>query len=138
MSFYANLLGTAERLIKQFGKPGFVERLGQSTGPAWDPQPDQIISSEITLVETSYSLTNRNETLIKAGDKLGIIAASGNVAAATAIVIDDVRFQLNELKPLNPGGTILLYEFHAVGPGEPLVNYQPFFVSNQAFWVLVE
>lgn len=112
MSFYARLNATARRLIRQYGKDATLVRLVES-GPAHDPT---VSETEFTVqaVETGYSLVNRDETLVQVGDKLGIISTEGEAPQFDdKIELDGERYNLADLQPLNPGGTVLLFEFKA-------------------------
>src|SRR5690606_35658045 len=112
MTLYARLEATANRLIAQYGKTATLIRMTAS-GPAHDPQIVETPHT-VAMVETGYSLTNRNETLVLAGDKLGIISTAGEAPImADKIEIDSIRYSFVDIKPLNPGGTTLIHEFHA-------------------------
>ncbi|MAX61555.1 MAG: hypothetical protein CMK46_06965 [Porticoccus sp.] len=112
-AFYDRLNATAQRLISTYGKAATVVRLVK-TGPAHapvitdDPYPCQI-------VEAGYKLSLISETLIQVGDKMGLISTTIAIVPDTKdkIVIDGARYNFAEVMPLNPGGTVLLYEFLA-------------------------
>ena len=72
---YVRLEATAKRLIGSYGKPAAIVREERS-GPPHAPVVTQV-EHPVTLVETGYSLTNRSETLVQAGDKLGLISTAG-------------------------------------------------------------
>lgn len=109
---YARLEATANRLISKYGKQAKLWRT-LSTGPAHNPTTEEQYYL-ITVVETGYSLANRNETLVQAGDKLGIISTSGKAPQRSdQIEIDGEKYSFVDLEPLNPGGVTLLYEYHA-------------------------
>lgn len=112
MTFYQRMESTAKRLIAEYGKAATLVRFSES-GPPHDPVITET-SYPVTFVETGYSLTNRNETLIQVGDKLGLISTAGEAPDfADKIEIGGDRYNLVDLQPLNPGGTVLLYEFVA-------------------------
>lgn len=114
--FYARLEATAQRLIKDKGQAAVLVRAGAATGPAHNPQPGADVETSCFLVETGYSLTDRSATLVLQGDKLGLISTelSGYVPAKTDRVrIGGDEYSFVDLKPLAPGPTTLLYEFHA-------------------------
>lgn len=112
---YTRLEAKARRLIAKYGKPGEIIFPGTPSGPAYDPQNSADVLIACVLVETGYSLTNRNETLVVTGDKLGIISTDVAVAPENKcmIEIDGSHYQIIDLQPLNPGGLVLLYEFQA-------------------------
>lgn len=115
-AFYARLEATARRLIKDKGLAAALLRAGTPTGPAHDPQPGADVRTGCYLVETGYSLTDRDATLVEQGDKLGLISTElgGYVPEKTdRLEIDGEEYHLVDIKPLAPGGTTLLYEFHA-------------------------
>lgn len=110
MTFYSNLEATATRLIAKYGKSADLYRQSQS-GPPHNPVITETTYT-VTMVETGYSLTNRNETLVQAGDKLGIISTSGEAPLLSdKIEIGSVKYSFVDISPLNPGGTVLLFEF---------------------------
>ena len=110
MSFYANLQATADRLIKRFGKSAMLETEGAPTGPEWNPQPGPAVLTPITVVETGYSLTDRNETLIQSGDWVGIADSQVEIVRGAVLLVGGKRLRVAEVEPLNPGGTVLLYQ----------------------------
>lgn len=111
-AFYVRMEATATRLIGRRGKPAKLWRV-ETSGPAHNPvETDQ--DHDIKLVETGYSLTNRSETLVQVGDKLGLISTAGEAPRMTdKIEIDGTKYNFVDLQPLNPGGRVLLYEFQA-------------------------
>lgn len=109
---YARLNATAQRLIDENGKGATLYRDTQ-TGPDHNPTVTTTTYA-VRMVETGYSITNRNETLINAGDKVGMISSAGEAPQMSdKIEIDGTKYSFADLKPLNPGGTVLLYEFVA-------------------------
>lgn len=110
---YVRLEATAKRLIASYGKPAAIVREERS-GPPHAPVVTEV-EYLVTLVETDYSLTNRDATLVQAGDKVGIISTDAEVTPDLhdRLRIDGVDFRFIDLKPLNPGGLTLLFEFVA-------------------------
>lgn len=115
--FYTELeLEVARPLIAEFGFLCTLLRAGAATGPAHNPQPGADTETPCYLVETGYSLTDRDTTLVLQGDKLGLISTelNGYVPAKTdRIRIGADDYQFVAIEPLSPGGQTLLYEFHA-------------------------
>lgn len=111
---YANLQATAERLIERFGKPAtLIQYAAGDGGDPWDPG-GTVTESTITLVETSYSMTNRDDSLIQQGDKIWFVSTAGeSPAKPDEIRLDGQTYQLIDVQPLNPGGTDLMFEIHA-------------------------
>lgn len=112
-TLYARLEATARRLIAAYGKSATIVRITNG-GPPHAPVPSEATHAAL-IVETGHKMTLIPETLIEAGDRMGIISTDLGVAPrhADKIEIDGTRYNFVDLKPLNPGGTILLYEFLA-------------------------
>lgn len=107
---YVRLEATARKLIGSYGKPAAIVREERS-GPPHAPVVTEV-EHPVTLVETGYSLTNRNETLIQTGDKVGIISTAGEAPKLDdKLRIDGADYHMVDLQPLNPGGLTLLYQF---------------------------
>lgn len=110
---YTRLLATATRLIAKYGKDAAVVR-STASGPPHDPVITESAHA-CKLADIGYSLTNRNETLILVGDKVGILSADIDITPALAdkLRIDGEDYPLVDLQPLNPGGVTLIYEYVA-------------------------
>ena len=109
---YARLEATAKRLLASYGKPAAIVR-EERTGPPHAPVVTQV-EHPVVLVETGYSLTNRNESLVQTGDKLGLISTAGEAPQLDDVLrLDGADYRFVDLQPLNPGGLVLLYEFTA-------------------------
>lgn len=105
----------AEPLIKEFGRTADIVRQTE-TGPSYDPTITYV-DHEVIFMPTSYSFTNRNETLVQAGDVLGLISTETGVVVdknTDRLKIDGVTYDIIEAKPLNyNGATTMLYKIHA-------------------------
>lgn len=115
-AFYDRLEATARRLIRKYGFTAQFVREGAPTGPPHNPQPGAPTRHDCKMVETGYSLSNRNETLILAGDKVGIISTEGLTITPTKdddLDIGGDVYHFVDLNPLRPGGQVLLFEFVA-------------------------
>lgn len=114
-AFYDEMAQTAIDLIAEFGYSAQLERDGAPTGPPYNPKPGPPTRHECKAVEIDYSLTNRDATLVLKGDKLGLISIDTDIVPAPSdrIVLGGVLYRFVDLQPLQPGGQVLLYEFHA-------------------------
>ncbi|WP_420465612.1 hypothetical protein [Panacagrimonas sp.] len=112
-AFYDRLNATARRLIQAYGKSASVIRIALS-GPPHAPVQTETPHA-CMLVETGYKLTLIPESLVQVGDRMGIISTTIAISPETAdkIEIGGIRYNFVDVKPLNPGGTVLLYEFLA-------------------------
>lgn len=110
---YLRLEATARRLIAAYGKDAVVVR-EEVSGPPHAPVITPV-SYPCKLVDTGYSITNRDGTHIQTGDKVGIISTAAEVEPALQdrIRIDEVEYRFVDLQPLNPGGLTLLFEYVA-------------------------
>ncbi|KRG47347.1 hypothetical protein ARC20_03180 [Stenotrophomonas panacihumi] len=114
-AFYDRLQATAQRLIARYGYASQLERDGVPTGPAYNPQPGPPTRHDCKVVETEYSLTNRDATLVLRGDKLGLISTAIDITPTKddRILLGGQLYHLFDLQPISPGAQVLLYEFHA-------------------------
>lgn len=108
---YAPIKAVADSLIDQFGKPATLVSF-TTTGPDFDPVVTETTTA-ITLVELDYSLTNRNESLVQAGDKLWLIQAAANPAMEDKIELDGTRYNMVDIQPVAPGPVSLMFEVQA-------------------------
>lgn len=111
---YNELLEAANELIGQFGKPGKIIRKTLS-GPGYAPIETRE-EFDVVYVETGYSLTNRDATLVDQGDVMGLISMDNEAGVLDKSDIFEDEFgiehQFVDTMPLNPGGVQLLTEFH--------------------------
>lgn len=114
-ALYARAEATAARLIAKYGKASKIVREGAPSGPPHAPVPGADVEHDCVLVETKYDIANRDATLVAKGDKLGIISPAVDVVPLLSdrIRIDGKLHQLADVQPLNPGGLVVLYKFHA-------------------------
>ncbi len=113
---YTRLLATANRLLDKYGKPGQIVTDGAPTGPPYNPQPGAPVLTACVWVEGENSISNRPSTMVQQGDVFGYMAASAPVAPTMARRIEvsaGVELNFLEIKPLDPGGLLLLFEFRA-------------------------
>ena len=115
-AFYDRLEATARRLIRDYGYSASLVRAGAPTGTAWDPKPGAPVPHACKVVETRYSMLNRDATLVLQGDKMGVVSTEGLSIVPTkddTMVLGGDEYYFVDLQPLQPGGQTLLYEFHA-------------------------
>lgn len=109
---YDDLNATARELIAEYGKPATLSR-ETTTGPDYDPTVTTTTYA-VTMVETEYSMTNRDATVVQSGDKFGIISTAGeSPRLSDKITIGGQTFGFIDVQPLNPGGLDLLHSFQA-------------------------
>lgn len=106
-------VNVAQKLIRKYGKPVIVLKPGARTGPDHNPVEGPPTEIRAKFAETGYDIRNRNETLIQAGDKVGVLEPAAEIELSWKIVIDGRTYSLKDVKPLNPGGLNLLTEIVA-------------------------
>lgn len=111
---YGMVVRTAQRLIKRFG--GLINIVVTNITPAtegWKPGT----AGEPTIIETDGVFLNYEEkfidgTVIKRGDQKVLFSAqdiafppevSGTITRGTE------KWNIKSIKPLNPGGTVIIY-----------------------------
>lgn len=119
---YAKSRSVADRLIKRFGQTGAIRREVHGSGPPYNPGPPTVTEDyPCTLVETAYSNHELEGSRILATDKKVLIAAGGLVVEPTPsdkVVIGGKAYAIvapnegNGVKPLSPGGVVVMFEAH--------------------------
>lgn len=109
---YSNLKATADRLILRFGKAATLHQPTPETGPAYDPTPGATLETPITAVDFDQSVMKRPETLVEGVSRTLLVSTSAGVTPETddQITVDGTRHHVVGVRPLNPGGTVLLFE----------------------------
>lgn len=110
---YVRAAATATRLIDKYGKGAQIVRQ-EASGPLHAPVLTPV-EHECKVADIGYSLTNRNDTHIQVGDKVGLMSTDVAVAPVLSdtLRIDGADFRFIDLQPLNPGGLVVLYEYVA-------------------------
>lgn len=120
MAFYDELQDLADELLTEFGKSAKVIR--STSEPAdstsWDPGASAETPTEVdvTLAVTGYTLTDRSDSRIEAGDLVGLISAKGlafELDPQDGLEVDGVDYRFVDLVPLKPAGVVVVYEFIA-------------------------
>ena len=119
MSFdYTRIRGTSERLLARFGQTATLVKPGAMAGPEWDPQPGPATEHPITVVDENQMQRDQSGTLIGEAVHALIVSTAGGVAPERA---DRVRLangrdlEVIDVRPLSPGGVVLLYEVQVSG-----------------------
>lgn len=110
---YAKSGTTALRLIERFGRSGTVRRTTPGAGPAHDPGTPVVTNYPCSFAVAEFSLSDRDGTHIRAGDKKVYLAAKGltvEPAATDQIVAGSEIYTIAEVRPLSPAGIPVYYE----------------------------
>lgn len=114
---YGRSKAAAERLIGRFGQIGAIRSVA-SSGTPWNPDAGATTDQICTLVELDYSATEIDGSLIEASDRKVLVSTAGVATAPTQadkIVIGGNAMDIISVKPLSPGGLVLLWEVQARG-----------------------
>lgn len=111
---YTASLNTASRLIANFGQAATLKRRSVSGGNVWDASTGTPTTTDyaVTLVvvpqkkkEPNGSLTVVNEVTIYL-DALGLTITP---AVSDCLYIGTQTYEIKEVEPLSPAGTVVLY-----------------------------
>lgn len=111
---YADLRATAEELIADAGQVAAIRRY-TTTGPDYNPTrtPQDY---PITVVELFYETREIDGSLVLTTDKK-VIASTAGVTITPSnddeLIIAGVAHEVVSVKPLQPGGIVLLWEIQA-------------------------
>lgn len=105
----------ANKLIDKFGQPGTIRAPGAKTGDKWNPTIGAPTTEACVLVELEYTQSEIDGTLILAKDKKVLVKVGGLtkefMVNATELIYGGVtHIVVQPVKPLSPGGVLLLWE----------------------------
>lgn len=116
-SFYDRTRATATRLLTKRGQPATIRvpALAVSSGRPWAPSRGAPVDYRIQTVLLDYSQQDRDGTLVQQNDRRALFPAEGLpvITEAVELVLDaesSLPYAVINLLPLNPGGTVLMYE----------------------------
>lgn len=115
---YTSSKATAERLIAQFGQAATLRRVTVSGGSAFDPASGTPTTTNhaVTLVELEFTRAEVANGLVERGDKKLLLSTAGLTVTpdlSDKIVMGSTVYAIHDIRPLNPGGTVLMYEIQA-------------------------
>jgi hypothetical protein len=113
---YPKTRATAERLIERFGRSAVLVRMTKGGGPASDPGPATPANHACKVVITNYSDRDRDDTVIKTGDRKILLSTAGLAiipALSDRLSVDGESFQIVDIKTLDPGGVKILWTLQA-------------------------
>jgi len=111
---YAAITATADRLIARFGRSATLRRPA-STGPAHNPTVTY--SDHAVMVTTSaYQQREIDGTRVRQDD-VKVMLAKGVLTIAPEtkdqLVIDGATYAIMDVRPTQPGGSVVVYEVQA-------------------------
>ena len=115
---YAAMQKRAAGLIDRFGGEATVTRQGAQTGEAWNPTIGADVSFTVTLAETGFSIQRNPDSMIRNGDKLGVMAVSAEYEPRVGdnVTINGLDYRLITVQPIQPnpdGGEVVIYQYQA-------------------------
>ena len=116
---YTTSKSTAERLIARFGQNATLRRL-ESVGPQWAPK-QYPTDTTIKAVDLDILKRDRDGSLTAESSRNLLISTSAGIVprqdykiviglAASAVTDESDWHEIENVKPLSPGGTDILYE----------------------------
>lgn len=120
---YGRAEEVAQRLITKFGQTGAIRRTTGTSDPnntPWDPSDDVATTTDYacTLAVLGYATREIDGSLIQANDRRVYVSTEGlTVSPGTLdrVVIGTAEYQIINVMPLNPAGTVVYYEIQARG-----------------------
>lgn len=122
MEDWAAIATEVATALRDVGFTATLARAGEPTGPDYDPTPGERTKHPITVMQDMISLDLIDGSVIRAGDKLLMMAAGGVVpttadnialAAPSAVVMPATGLpglSVVRVEPFAPGGVDLFYE----------------------------
>lgn len=108
---YARSKATAERLIRRFGQTVTLTVIS-TTGPGYNPTVTETDHS-LQAAVLDYKINEIDGTLVQRTDRKVLVSTEGaTVTPSTAnkITIGGAEHAILSVKPLNPGGTVVMWE----------------------------
>ena len=109
----------ADRLIATHGGPAAIIRMeGSEPQYPWDPPGEPAeVAYPVRYIETGYQAGYHDQTLIAAGDVLGIMAVPATITPKPLDVlrIGAVEYRVQDVKPMQPdsSGAVICFSFQA-------------------------
>lgn len=116
---YSASQATALRLLEQFGQS--VTRIAVTVGD-YDPSTGQAVETETRTTRTGVLLNYGSESkmgdryvngnLVQAGDRKLLLDGTGAALLTDRYEVDGSIYNSLSITPLNPAGTVVMYEIH--------------------------
>ena len=114
---YTRARATATRLLERFGQSAQLRKTTQIGGEPWDPASGTQWASDtdVTVAILTYQADEVDGSVITSQDRRVFVAADGSIDIRTsdALVIGGVAFQVLDVTPLSPAGTVVYFEIQA-------------------------
>ena len=109
---YARSIATANRLIAKFGQTVTLKRVANSGSEPWNPVQTET-EHPATAVIVEFEDNEIDGTLVLRTDRKALIA-KGTLTIepkpGDRLVVGSVILSVVRVAPLNPGGTVVMYE----------------------------
>jgi hypothetical protein len=104
----------ADEAIAEYGQSGYLRRTAAGSGAdPWNPGSGTVTDYPIRFVLVDYSERDRDGTLIQQNDQQALISVGSLPTEATDAdqLVDSQSkvFEIVAIRPLEPGGTVVLY-----------------------------
>ena len=108
---YSTLNTTAETLLARFGKSATLRQQSFSSGTAWAPTYANT-DTTVTVVEYPTRIRDMNGTLTREIMRTLYVSTAAGVTPAKGdkVQVDSIWHEIDQVRTLNPGGTVLMHE----------------------------
>jgi len=112
---YATIRESANDAINEAGQNGYLRKTVAGTGTdPWNTGAGTVTDYPIRFVLVDYAERDRDGTLVQVNDQQAIIAVGSLAVEATEAdkLVDSSGnvFEVIAMRPLSPGGVVLLYQ----------------------------
>ena len=122
---YDRSIATAKRLIESFGQKAYLRKPGEKSGTVFDPTVGGSNDWPIVVVDLNREVRDSVGTLVGKTQRTLIVSTEGLslvtpdkadtvMMGPTGFVEDMVEHEIDEIRPLSPGGKVVLYEIDLV------------------------
>ena len=113
MTFYADIEGAAQDMLREFGRQCFIVKPGAETGAEYNPTIGAGTPQAFTAVLTDYRQGERDGTLVQINDRRAIVSTEGLAVVPTPqdrFRIDGKDFEIVSVSPVQPAETVVIYK----------------------------
>lgn len=113
--YHADALAVADELLDFFGQSATLTSPGTASGDDFNPTAGTPVTETCTIVEIDFNQNEIDNSLVLASDKkvlikVGDLTATVVASARTLTYGGIIHRIIGSVRPLNPGGTLILYE----------------------------
>lgn len=112
---YVTIREAADDAINEAGQSGYLRKTTAGTGTdPWNTGSGTVTDYPVRFVLVDYAERDRDGTLVQVNDRQAIIAVGALTVEATEadklVDASGTVFEIVAMRPLSPGGVVLLYQ----------------------------